>query len=175
MEPRHADTPVADAPVVGQDANVLRLTPLAPVAGITFELTHPYVEIVYLPSLGPTAVLLARSLGRLLQQHPEGVTVCALELSRELGMRASSKQAPLGGRSRLRKALDRLKNDHIVQWLDPQHLGVHTAVPALSGRALDKLPPTARRAHDRYIETYVVDLRDGPPDRQVSLSRSDAR
>ncbi len=161
MEQRPSDTTQADHPAVERDANVLRLTALAPLPGITFELTDPYLEIVYLPSLGPTAVLLARYLGRLLHQHPKGVHVCTLELSRELGMTSSKQQSPLGARSRLRKAVDRLENERIVRWLDEQHLGVQLGIPAVSGRARDRLPPVARQAHDLFVQSYVIDLRDG--------------
>ena len=142
------------------ESRVLVLRPLQPRPGPSFPLHHLYVELVYRPSLGPSGVMLARHLGRVLAAHGDKpARVCPAALSLELGLRASSDE-PLGARSRLRQAINRLERLHIVRWQQPRHLGILTEVPPVSERILDKLPPEARRAHDHFVE--VIDLRDRP-------------
>lgn len=149
----------ATAPLAPLDAShALRLTPIPPTTCPSFPLTHPYVELVYAPRLGPSAVLVARYLGRVLAANDKPVTICPAALSLELGMRSRNEE-PLGRNSRLRRAIDRLARERLVQWIDDQHLAVFTAAPAVSSRARDALPPAARHAHDRFVN--VIDLRDG--------------
>lgn len=139
------------------ERTALHLTPLQPTAVRSFGLSHPYVEIVYMPLVGPTSVLLLRYLGRLLGASRDPVAVCAASLAKELGLRARSDD-PLGKLSSLRKAIDRLEHPRLVRWLDDNHLGIMTEAPAISDRTRAKLPPAARSAHDQFVR--VVDLRD---------------
>lgn len=139
------------------ERTALHLTPLQPTELRTFRLTHPYLEVVYAPLIGPTSVLLARYLGRLLAANSGPVTVCAAALARELGLRARSDDA-LGKQSSLKKAIDRLEHPRLVRWVDDDCLGVMLEVPAVSDRTRDKLPPAARYAHDLFVD--VIDLRD---------------
>lgn len=134
----------------------LRLRPLRARGEPAFPLAHPYFEIVYAPLLGPTAVLLARAMARHLEAAGGPITVCPVELALEIGIRASSTD-PLGRKSHLVHAIDRLAHDHIVNPLGGRVLGVRVAVPTLSARALAKLPSAAREAHAHY----VLVVRDG--------------
>ena len=65
-----------------------------------------------------------------------------------VGIRASSTD-PLGKKSHLVHAIDRLAHDRIVSKLGDRVLGVRVAIPPLSARALGKLPAAARQAHAR--------------------------
>ena len=168
--PNNALVAAALAPL--DESRALQLTALPVTTQPSFHLTHPYFEMVYAPSLGPSAVLLGRYLGRVLAAHEnETILVCPAALSREVGMRSSSED-PLGERSLLRRTIDRLEHDHIVRWLEPQHLGVLTAVPAVSDRVRDKLPAAARHAHDQFVN--VIDLRDEPRHRATDRGLSPA-
>lgn len=162
--PSSAAAPAALAPLHGGHA--LRLTALPPVSQPSFDLTHPYVELVYAHSLGPTAVLLARYFGRMLTLHPSPIAICPIALALELGLRSSSED-PLGHRSSLRKALDRLVHQRVARWVDDNHLAVYVAVPAVSDRVRERLPPAARHAHDNLVG--VIDLRDGRVGRDRSM------
>jgi hypothetical protein len=153
--------PVAAALAPLDESRALYLSALPTTSRPSFHLTHPYFEIVYAPVLGPSATLLGRYLGRVLASHgDEKVQLCPAALSLELGLRSSSAD-PLGDRSLLRKAIERLEHSRIARWLEPQHLGMCTAVPPVSNRVRDKLPTAARRAHDQFAG--VIDLRDGRP------------
>jgi hypothetical protein len=126
----------------------LRLRPVVARGELAFPLVHPYFEIVYAPLLGPTAVLLARAMARHLEAAGGPTTVSPVELALEVGIRASSVD-PLGRKSHLVHAIDRLAHDRIVFRLGDRVLGVHVAVPPLRARALEKLPAAARDAHAR--------------------------
>lgn len=136
--------PTADEP---EPIEGLRLRPLPASGDPAFPLDHDYFEIVYTPLLGPTAVLLARAMARHLDAAGGPTTVCPIELALEVGIRASNTD-PLGKKSHLVHALDRLAHDRIVARLGDRVLGVRLAIPALSQRALEKLPASAREAHD---------------------------
>lgn len=138
----------------------LRLVPLPPVQEPSFALTHPYVEMVYANMLGPSAVLLLRAFGRALGSAGQAVTVCPQALSRELGLTSTTSESPLGRRARLRRAIERLEHERLVRWRSDVELAVHIRAPALSDRALRRLPPQARRAHDHFTGSSVIDLRD---------------
>ena len=116
-----------------------------------FPLHHAYLEIVYAPLIGPGAVLLARNLGRRIAVREDEVSLSTVELAHEVGLRAGHDE-PLGKRSHLFHAIDRLRHDHIIRWLDDGRLGVLTSVPILGAHALAKLPPAALAAHHELVE-----------------------
>lgn len=134
----------------------LRLRALPAASEPAFPLDHAYFEIVYAPLIGPTAVLLARAMARHLDTAGGPTTVCPVELALEVGIRASSTD-PLGRKSHLVHAIDRLAHDRIVSRLGERVLGVRVAVPALTARALEKLPAAAIQAH----RDFVVPASDG--------------
>jgi hypothetical protein len=137
------------------DGDALRLLPLTPTSEPSFPLAHPYLEVVYAPVLGPTAVLLARSLGRQLMASRGPATVSAVVVALGLGLRATQEH-PLGRRAALRHALDRLEHAHLVRWLGETDLGVHTGAPAVNERTLCKLPPPARAAHQHFLTALAA-------------------
>jgi hypothetical protein len=143
------------------ERSALRLSPLPPVSQPSFALTHPYVELVYASSLGPSAVAVARYFGRLLAAGAEPVAISAVALALELGMRSKNREDPLGRNSGLRHAIDRLDHERLVRRLSEYHLAVHTAVPAVSDRVRDKLPPAARHAHDHFVRVPSGNGADG--------------
>ncbi len=133
-----------------QPAEGLRLRALPAASEPAFPLEHDYFEIVYTPLIGPTAVLLARAMARHLDAAGGPTTVCPIELALEVGIRASSTD-PLGKKSHLVHAIDRLAHDHIVARLGDRVLGVRLAIPLLSQRAVDKLPVAAREVHVQLL------------------------
>ena len=137
----------------------LLVTPVESTRHPSFALTHPYVELVYASTLGPTAVLLARSLGRLIAESGAPIGVPATALALELGLRSARESDPLGRRSPFRKAVDRLAHERLVRWVATDHLVVYTAAPAVSDRVRRQLPPTALRAHDHFLREWEAERR----------------
>ncbi len=133
-----------------QPSSGLRLRSLPASSGPTFPLDHEYFEIVYAPLLGPTAVLVARAMSRHLESTSGPATVCPLDLALEVGIRASDAD-PLGKKSHLVRALDRLAHDRIVVRLDDRVLGVHQRVPPLGRSRLDRLPRAVRDRHEEIL------------------------
>jgi hypothetical protein len=77
-------------------------------------------------------------------------TFSPLSLALALGLRATHDH-PIGKRAALRQALDRLEHAHLVRWLGDTELGVRTGAPAVNERTLNKLPLTARAAHQHFV------------------------
>ena len=129
----------------------LRLRPEPVCEGASFPVLHEYFEVVYGPLIGPTSVFLARTLARHVASAGGPVTVCPIELSREVGLRSSSTE-PLGKKSHLAKSLDRLAHHRLITRIDTDTLGVVTAVPPATPKLLDRLPVSARYRHDAFVK-----------------------
>ena len=129
----------------------LRLRPLPVPSATAFPLGHDYFEIVYTPLVGPTAVLLARAMARHIEAAGGPTTVCPIELALEVGIRASSTD-PLGKKSHLVHAIERLAHDHIVARMGDRVLGVREGVLPLSDRNLARLPALVRVAHRELLQ-----------------------
>ena len=67
----------------------LHVVPLSAQANDRWMLSDPYVEQVWSEYLGPTATLLARRLGRTLEERPGGVDVDLGDLATSLGIQPS--------------------------------------------------------------------------------------
>jgi hypothetical protein len=119
--------------------------------GASFPVLHEYFEVVYGPLIGPTSVLLARALARHVASAGGPVTVCPVELSREVGLRSSSTE-PLGKKSHLAKSLDRLAHHRLVTRIDADTLGVVTAVPPATPKILARLPASTRYRHGAFLK-----------------------
>ncbi|HWL43145.1 MAG TPA: hypothetical protein VNQ73_09385 [Ilumatobacter sp.] len=130
--------------------SLLRFTPLAPPrTRLTFAFDHPYLDLVYMPLIGPGAVALLRRVCCALTDSTTSVEIDAAALARDLGLR-SSRTDPIGERSPLMRTLVRLNRQRLTTRMGQHHIGVYQPVPALDQRDLDRLPDTARAAHDRY-------------------------
>lgn len=129
----------------------LRLRPLPAPSDPAFPLGHDYFEIVYTPLVGPTAVLLARAMARHIDAAGGPTTVCPAELALEVGIRASSTD-PLGKKSHLVHAIDRLVHTHVISRLGDRVLGVREAIPPVSDRTAEKLPGIVRDLHRDLVE-----------------------
>lgn len=131
-------------------SHTVRLRPLALVAGDRFPMDHIYFEVVYAPLLGPTAVLLARAMTRRIVTAGGPVNVDLSELAREIGVGAR-RSDNVGKKSHIVRAIDRLKHAHVVADLGDHTIGVRAEVPALSSRAVDRMPAMIRDIHAALV------------------------
>lgn len=127
----------------------LRLRPLPACSDPSFPVLHDYFEVVYCPLIGPSSMFLARALARHVEIAGGPVTICPIELSLELGLRASHDE-PMGKTSHLAKAIDRLAYHRLVKHLGTDTLGVVVEVPLVGRPILARLPPVARAVHEQY-------------------------
>lgn len=133
----------------------LRLRPLPLCSDPSFSLSHEYFEVVYGPLIGPTSVLLARNLARHIAAAGGPVTVCPIEISREVGLRASHDE-PIGKGSHLAKALDRLAHHRLVRPIGLEELGIVVEVPPVGDRALARLPDSVRARHTQLLQMLTL-------------------
>jgi hypothetical protein len=129
--------------------------------GASFPVLHEYFEVVYGPLIGPTSVFLARTLARHVASAGGPVTVCPIELSREVGLRSSSTE-PLGKKSHLARSLDRLAHHRLVRPLGTDTLGVVTAVVPATAKLLARLPESTRTRHEHHMARLTSGSSDPP-------------
>ena len=122
---------------------------------VGFPLDHPYIERVYCSVLGPTSVLLLRRAGELFADHPRGVTVDMVEMSRSLGLGGRLDAEDLGKHSPLRRTMDRLARFKMARWTDQDRLGIHPKVPALATHQLARLTDPVRALHEDLVNDHV--------------------
>jgi hypothetical protein len=104
-----------------------------------------YVELFWLPLLGPSATLLARSFARGLEAEPAGFTVTVEEASRGLGL-----GLPAGRRSPFHRTLARLAQFRLAHLGGGEVVLARRRFPGLTRVQIAKLPPGRRAALDAY-------------------------
>jgi hypothetical protein len=134
-------------------AGDIELSALPAPDGPAFPADAPYLEIVYGPLVGPTAVLLLRNLARRVTSGRPPIRVDLPELAAELGI-ATGVREVVGRRSRLRHAIERLARAQLVVWIAESHLGVQTLVPPVSANALSQVPRSVRTAHEALTAEF---------------------
>jgi hypothetical protein len=103
-----------------------------------------YVETFYLPSLGPTTLLLLRRLAACFEDHPEGTELPVAETSQSLGLGARE-----GRNSPLWRSLMRLVQFDLARE-DDQALAVRRLVPPVNRRHIRRLPLHLQQAHAEW-------------------------
>jgi hypothetical protein len=120
------------------------------------------VEEVWSEFIGPTATLLARRLGRLVELRPGGIEVELSDLASSLGV----------SNSIARKALTRLDRFGVMCCdFELSVLGVSGYVPPVAGSRLLRLSEAGRIAHDRLMTSAS---HHEPPGRAAAFLRSHA-
>lgn len=114
--------------------------------GVELAGHHPcsnYVEWFYLGFLGPSAVVAARRLSAWLELSPEGFTVPASVLARQLGLGTGN-----GRHAPLTKTLARLASFGLAAVIGDRY-AVRLAFPPLTPRQVRRLTPQLAEAHQR--------------------------
>lgn len=105
-----------------------------------------YVEVCWLPVLGPTATWLYRRLGTWAEAQPDGGEVDLVDLSVSLGLGEG-----LGYNSLLAKSLRRLVRFDAARW-NSSSLAVRRALGPLPERQATRLSYSAYRFHREAME-----------------------
>jgi hypothetical protein len=103
-----------------------------------------YVEMCWLPVLGPTATWIYRRLGSWVEHNPDGLTVDLIDLSVSLGLGEG-----LGRNSLLARSLGRLSRFGAIEWRG-DYLAVRRALAPVPERQASKLSYTAFRVHEEF-------------------------
>ena len=112
-----------------------------------WRLGDRYVEEVWSEHLGPTATLLARRFGRMIEEHPGGVAVDLADLASGVGVQ----------RGIVLKALERLNRFEVVHFSAEQSVvGVSGFAPSVRGGRLFRLSERGRLVHERLVAASEV-------------------
>lgn len=110
-----------------------------------FPIGDPYIEMFWLPVLGPTATWLLRRLATGLEHEPQGYTVVMDELARSIGVACTE-----GRHNPFTRAIQRcimFGVSHHVPSAANNTLAVRTVLPSLSQRHLSRLPEQLQLLH----------------------------
>lgn len=122
---------------------ILHVVPLSAQADDRWRLSDPYIEEVWSEHLGPTATLLARRLGRMLERRPGGVDLDLGYVATGLGVQPSI----------VVNALERLNRFEVVYFAREQMIvGVSGFAPSVGGSRLFRLSEAGRAVHERLVE-----------------------
>src|SRR6476659_6150002 len=110
-----------------------------------------YVERFWLPTLGPTTLLLLRRLAVHLDREPDGCALDVADLSQALGLGARE-----GTSSPLFRSLDRLTQFDLACSPASRTYAVRRTVPPVNRRHVQRLPASLQRAHDAWLEERLT-------------------
>jgi hypothetical protein len=116
-----------------------------------FAVNDPYVEMFWLPILGPTATWLLRRLAGGLEHNPQGYAVDMQDLARGIGVAYST-----GRHNPFARALHRCVMFGVAQqiaMLPERTIAVRTNIPALPTRHVSRLPEQLRIAHHDWLHS----------------------
>jgi hypothetical protein len=107
-----------------------------------------YVETFWLPTLGPTAVLLLRHLADRFDRTPEGLELTVADTSHALGVGQRD-----GASSPIVRTLRRLVQFDLA-CEDPMSdlIAVRRTIPPVASRHLRRLPPEVQAQHSEWAE-----------------------
>jgi hypothetical protein len=110
-----------------------------------------YVERFWLPTLGPTSLLLLRRIASHLDREPDGCTFDIADLSQSLGLGARE-----GTSSPLFRSLERLTQFELACRPASRTYAVRRTVPPVNRRHVQRLPMSLQRAHDVWLEERLT-------------------
>jgi hypothetical protein len=124
----------------------------------------PYPERFWLPTLGPTALLLLRHVAHHFDRAPDGFTLRLAETSRCLGLGERE-----GRSSPLARSLGRLVQFDLAAFEDEgTTLAVRRHVPPINRRHVRRLPPALQEEYDAWTRAQLTE----PP---LAAARRNAR
>jgi hypothetical protein len=128
-----------------------------------FDPRSSYVETFWLPTLGPTSVLLLRHLAARLDREPDGFELAVSDTSQALGLGARD-----GNSSPLVRSLARLVQFDVACDDGRGTMAVRRHVPPVNRRHVRRLPVALQAAHTEWVQTQLAE----PP---VARARRRAR
>lgn len=111
-----------------------------------------YVETFWLPTLGPTALLLLRHLAAQFDQYPDGLTLPLAGTSQALGLGCRE-----GTSSPLVRSLARLAQFDLACDDGRGTIAVRRNVPPINRRHVRRLTPDLQVAHTEWVERQLAE------------------
>ena len=124
----------------------------------------PYTERFWLPTLGPTALLLLRHIAYGFDRAPGGFVLDLAETSRCLGLGDR-----VGRNSPISRSLERIVQFDLATHDEGEAaLAVRRHVPPINRRHVRRLPPSLQQEHDTWVNARLAE----PP---LAATRRNAR
>jgi hypothetical protein len=108
-----------------------------------------YVELYWLPVLGPSTTWLLRRFAACFDEHPAGFDIEVEELARWLGIGER-----FGANAPFARTIKRCVDFQMAEWR-PESLAVRRWLPPLAGRHLRRLPQSLRDRHAAEVEAVA--------------------
>jgi len=112
----------------------------------------PYPERFWLPTLGPTALLLLRHMALRFDRSPGGFILDLAETSRCLGL--GERQ---GRNSPIARSLGRIVQFDLAAQHEDGALAVRRHVPPINRRHVRRLPPSVQDEHDAWVRSHLAE------------------
>ena len=122
-----------------------------------------YAETFWLPTLGPTALLLMRHLADRFEHAPEGLVLPVADTAAALGVGTRA-----GASSPLVRTLTRLEQFELASRAGDDTVAVRRTVPPVHRRHVRRLPADLQARHAEWVASHL-------PNGQVDLARRRAR
>lgn len=110
-----------------------------------------YVERFWLPTLGPTTLLLLRRLATRFDRNGDTLQLDGPDLSQSLGVGARD-----GASTPLIRSFDRLVMFDLATSTGPHSYAVRRTVPPVNRRHLHRLPMSLQREHDEWVADQLT-------------------
>lgn len=139
-------SPAARPPAQLQFPDTLQLTRWVDprIEAVGFPPHHVYVELLWLPIIGPSTTWIYRRLGELLVRRPGNAAITLTDLACAVGLGSA-----IGPSSTLQQSLRRLIRFGLARWNGL--LAVRTMAPPISQRHLERLPAPLQAMHDSLL------------------------
>src|SRR3954447_22634280 len=105
-----------------------------------------YAETFWLPTLGPTALLLMRHLADRFERTPEGIELPVAETAAALGLGSRE-----GNSSPLIRSLARLRQFELACTEDEHTISVRRSLPPVHRRHVRRLPAPLQAVHQEWV------------------------
>ncbi len=105
-----------------------------------------YAETFWLPTLGPTALLLLRHLADRFEEHPGGLTLPVADTAAALGLGPRD-----GEQSPLVRSLHRLQQFELAHAHAPEVISVRRTLPPIHRRHVRRLPVAVQARHREWV------------------------
>jgi hypothetical protein len=112
----------------------------------------PYPERFWLPTLGPTALLLLRHMAHRFDRSPDGFSLDLADTSRCLGL--GERQ---GRNSPIARSLGRIVQFDLATEQGDRVLAVRRHVPPVNRRHIRRLPPSMQDEHDAWVRSHLAE------------------
>ena len=114
-----------------------------------------YVEMFWLPILGPSCIWLLRRLAMWLEKNPDGFKMSSSDFAQEIGLGKNNKKS-----QPLKRTLSRCAHFGIIHIIDNNSIYLRQRMPAVSPRLLHRFSDKLKQAHLVFHDSLEQNPKD---------------